>query len=181
MSPELEKTPEAPQPSKTGEGPGVRVGEGVSSAGPHAGGRGVTPHASRAGQQGTCHMGPASCSSPFLSPPPISVIMKNLDHPHIVKLIGIIEEEPTWIVMELYSYGEVSRRWHKRNPVMTAGPQLSPASRWAALSLLCSAETTQRACVEEIAGPPRQPGMGLPSPTPACGPPPGSCEPVSGS
>lgn len=34
--------------------------------------------------------------------------MKNLDHPHIVKLIGIIEEEPTWIIMELYPYGEVS-------------------------------------------------------------------------
>lgn len=39
------------------------------------------------------------------------MIMKNLDHPHIVKLIGIIEEEPTWIVMELYSLGEVSCRW----------------------------------------------------------------------
>ncbi|XP_019491707.1 PREDICTED: protein-tyrosine kinase 2-beta isoform X2 [Hipposideros armiger] len=38
-----------------------------------------------------------------------AVIMKNLDHPHIVKLIGIIEEEPTWIIMELYSYGELGR------------------------------------------------------------------------
>ncbi|XP_033285692.1 protein-tyrosine kinase 2-beta isoform X3 [Orcinus orca] len=36
-----------------------------------------------------------------------AVIMRNLDHPHIVKLIGIIEEEPTWIVMELYPYGEL--------------------------------------------------------------------------
>lgn len=35
--------------------------------------------------------------------------MKKLDHPHIVKLIGIAEEEPTWIIMELYPYGEV--RW----------------------------------------------------------------------
>lgn len=34
-------------------------------------------------------------------------LMKNLDHPHIVKLIGIAEEEPTWIIMELYPYGEV--------------------------------------------------------------------------
>lgn len=34
--------------------------------------------------------------------------MKNLDHQHIVKLIGIIEESPVWIVMELYPYGEVS-------------------------------------------------------------------------
>lgn len=36
-----------------------------------------------------------------------AVIMRNLDHPHIVKLIGIIEEEPTWIIMELYPYGEL--------------------------------------------------------------------------
>ncbi|XP_067428226.1 protein tyrosine kinase 2 beta, b [Thunnus thynnus] len=36
-----------------------------------------------------------------------AVIMKNLDHPHIVKLIGIIEEDPVWIVMELYEYGEL--------------------------------------------------------------------------
>ncbi|XP_058406443.1 protein-tyrosine kinase 2-beta isoform X2 [Diceros bicornis minor] len=36
-----------------------------------------------------------------------AVIMKNLDHPHIVKLIGIIEEEPTWIIMELYPFGEL--------------------------------------------------------------------------
>lgn len=44
---------------------------------------------------------------PSLLPP--AVMMQNLDHPHIVKLIGIIEEEPTWIIMELYPYGEVSR------------------------------------------------------------------------
>lgn len=37
-------------------------------------------------------------------------LMKKLDHPHIVSLIGIIEEEPVWIVMELYQYGEVSGR-----------------------------------------------------------------------
>ncbi|XP_041519457.1 protein-tyrosine kinase 2-beta isoform X4 [Chionomys nivalis] len=36
-----------------------------------------------------------------------AVIMKKLDHPHIVKLMGIIEEEPTWIIMELYPYGEL--------------------------------------------------------------------------
>lgn len=40
----------------------------------------------------------------FFLPP---VIMKNLNHQHIVKLIGIIEESPVWIVMELYPYGEV--------------------------------------------------------------------------
>ncbi|KAK1171186.1 protein-tyrosine kinase 2-beta-like isoform X2 [Acipenser oxyrinchus oxyrinchus] len=36
-----------------------------------------------------------------------AVIMKTLDHPHIVRLIGIIEEDPVWIVMELYKYGEL--------------------------------------------------------------------------
>ncbi|KAK7906882.1 hypothetical protein WMY93_015494 [Mugilogobius chulae] len=36
-----------------------------------------------------------------------AVIMKNLDHPHIVKLIGFIEEDPVWIVMELYQHGEL--------------------------------------------------------------------------
>ncbi|XP_066566613.1 protein tyrosine kinase 2 beta, b isoform X2 [Amia ocellicauda] len=36
-----------------------------------------------------------------------AVIMKTLDHPHIVRLIGIIEEDPVWIVMELYQYGEL--------------------------------------------------------------------------
>ncbi|XP_052009568.1 protein-tyrosine kinase 2-beta-like [Xyrauchen texanus] len=34
-------------------------------------------------------------------------IMKKLDHPHIVRLIGVIEEDPVWIVMELYQYGEL--------------------------------------------------------------------------
>lgn len=34
--------------------------------------------------------------------------MKKLDHQHIVKLIGIIEDNPVWIVMELYQHGEVS-------------------------------------------------------------------------
>lgn len=33
--------------------------------------------------------------------------MKKLNHQHIVRLIGIIEENPVWIVMELYQYGEV--------------------------------------------------------------------------
>uniref|UniRef100_A0A674B8Z6 non-specific protein-tyrosine kinase n=1 Tax=Salmo trutta TaxID=8032 RepID=A0A674B8Z6_SALTR len=36
-----------------------------------------------------------------------AVIMKNLNHPHIVSLIGVIEENPVWIVMELYQYGEL--------------------------------------------------------------------------
>lgn len=39
--------------------------------------------------------------------------MKNLDHPHIVKLIGIIEEAPVWIVMEICRHGEVRGPWIK--------------------------------------------------------------------
>nr|XP_046190479.1 protein-tyrosine kinase 2-beta-like [Oncorhynchus gorbuscha] len=38
-----------------------------------------------------------------------AVIMKNLKHPHIVSLIGVIEEDPVWIVMELYQYGELGK------------------------------------------------------------------------
>uniref|UniRef100_UPI00398F62A2 protein-tyrosine kinase 2-beta-like isoform X2 n=1 Tax=Pristiophorus japonicus TaxID=55135 RepID=UPI00398F62A2 len=34
-------------------------------------------------------------------------IMKPLDHPHVVQLIGMIEEEPAWLIMELYPYGEL--------------------------------------------------------------------------
>ncbi|XP_058604557.1 protein-tyrosine kinase 2-beta isoform X2 [Onychostoma macrolepis] len=36
-----------------------------------------------------------------------ALIMKKLDHPHIVRLVGIIEEDPVWIVMELYQCGEL--------------------------------------------------------------------------
>ncbi|NWH22062.1 FAK2 kinase, partial [Grus americana] len=38
-----------------------------------------------------------------------AVLMKKLDHHHIVKLIGIAEEEPTWIIMELCPYGELGQ------------------------------------------------------------------------
>lgn len=44
-------------------------------------------------------------------------LMRNLDHPHIVKLIGIIEDDPIWIVMELYPFGELGQylEKHKNN------------------------------------------------------------------
>uniref|UniRef100_A0A8C2BBU1 non-specific protein-tyrosine kinase n=1 Tax=Cyprinus carpio TaxID=7962 RepID=A0A8C2BBU1_CYPCA len=38
-----------------------------------------------------------------------AIIMKNLDHPNIVRLIGVIEEEPVWIVMELCQHGELGK------------------------------------------------------------------------
>uniref|UniRef100_A0A3P8YRF8 non-specific protein-tyrosine kinase n=1 Tax=Esox lucius TaxID=8010 RepID=A0A3P8YRF8_ESOLU len=36
-----------------------------------------------------------------------AVLMKTLNHPHIVRLIGVIEVDPVWIVMELYTHGEL--------------------------------------------------------------------------
>uniref|UniRef100_A0A3Q2YR59 non-specific protein-tyrosine kinase n=1 Tax=Hippocampus comes TaxID=109280 RepID=A0A3Q2YR59_HIPCM len=54
----------------------------------------------------TCKDCSADVMEKFMSE---AVIMKNLDHPHIVKLIGIIEENPVWIVMELYEYGELGK------------------------------------------------------------------------
>lgn len=48
-----------------------------------------------------------------------AVIMKNLDHPHIVKLIGIIEENPVWIVMELYQHGELGHYLTQNQKTLT--------------------------------------------------------------
>uniref|UniRef100_A0A674HLX8 non-specific protein-tyrosine kinase n=1 Tax=Taeniopygia guttata TaxID=59729 RepID=A0A674HLX8_TAEGU len=47
-----------------------------------------------------------------------AVLMKKLDHPHIVKLIGIAEDEPTWIVMELYPYGELGQYLEQNRRVL---------------------------------------------------------------
>lgn len=91
------------------EGPGIGGRGGVSSAGIHTeGGLSLPVSLSRTESMA---LPPGLRSLRFTLLPPIAVIMKNLDHPHIVKLIGIIEEEPTWIVMELYPHGEVSCRW----------------------------------------------------------------------
>lgn len=38
----------------------------------------------------------------------VAVTMRQFDHPHIVKLIGVITETPVWIIMELCTLGEVS-------------------------------------------------------------------------
>jgi len=34
--------------------------------------------------------------------------MKQFDHPHIIKLIGVCTDDEFYIVMELAAYGEVS-------------------------------------------------------------------------
>lgn len=41
---------------------------------------------------------------------PLAVTMRQFDHPHIVKLIGVITENPVWIIMELCTLGEVRLR-----------------------------------------------------------------------
>ena len=33
--------------------------------------------------------------------------MRQFDHPHIVKLMGVITDNPVWIIMELCTLGEV--------------------------------------------------------------------------
>uniref|UniRef100_A0A3Q1AWT6 non-specific protein-tyrosine kinase n=1 Tax=Amphiprion ocellaris TaxID=80972 RepID=A0A3Q1AWT6_AMPOC len=52
----------------------------------------------------TCKDCSAEVKEKFLSE---AGLMKDLDHPHIVRLIGVIEVDPVWIVMELYEHGEV--------------------------------------------------------------------------
>lgn len=37
----------------------------------------------------------------------VIVTMRQFDHPHIVKLMGVITENPVWIIMELCTLGEV--------------------------------------------------------------------------
>lgn len=46
-------------------------------------------------------------------------LMKNLDHPHIVRLIGVIEVDPVWIVMELYEHGELGKYLVEEQYVLT--------------------------------------------------------------
>ncbi|XP_063040271.1 protein-tyrosine kinase 2-beta isoform X2 [Engraulis encrasicolus] len=64
----------------------------------------------------TCKDCTADVKEKFMSE---AVIMKNLDHPHIVSLIGIIEDDPVWIVMELYQYGELGNYLAEQSHVLT--------------------------------------------------------------
>ncbi|KAM4559557.1 protein-tyrosine kinase 2-beta-like [Odontesthes bonariensis] len=52
----------------------------------------------------TCKDSSADVKEKFLSE---AGLMKNLDHPHIVRFIGVIEVEPVCILMELYEHGEL--------------------------------------------------------------------------
>ncbi|XP_054645029.1 protein-tyrosine kinase 2-beta-like isoform X2 [Dunckerocampus dactyliophorus] len=46
-------------------------------------------------------------------------LMKNLDHPHIVRLIGVIDVNPIWIVMELYEHGELGKYLMEQKYILT--------------------------------------------------------------
>ncbi|TRY66897.1 hypothetical protein DNTS_028506, partial [Danionella cerebrum] len=60
------------------------------------------------GQFGDVHQGIYICpENPALSVAIKTLTMRQFDHPHIVKLIGVITENPVWIIMELCTLGEL--------------------------------------------------------------------------
>uniref|UniRef100_A0A7N6AMS7 non-specific protein-tyrosine kinase n=1 Tax=Anabas testudineus TaxID=64144 RepID=A0A7N6AMS7_ANATE len=64
----------------------------------------------------TCKDCTADVKEKFLSE---AELMKNLDHPHIVRLIGVIEVDPVWIVMELYQHGELGKYIIEQQYILT--------------------------------------------------------------
>ncbi|XP_014828259.1 PREDICTED: protein-tyrosine kinase 2-beta-like [Poecilia mexicana] len=64
----------------------------------------------------TCKDCSADVKEKFLSE---ADLMKNLDHPHIVRLIGVIEVDPVWIVMELYEHGELGNYLVEQQYILT--------------------------------------------------------------
>ncbi|XP_070786739.1 protein-tyrosine kinase 2-beta-like [Enoplosus armatus] len=64
----------------------------------------------------TCKDCSADVKEKFLSE---AGLMKHLDHPHIVRLIGVIEVDPVWIVMELYKHGELGNYLVEEQYILT--------------------------------------------------------------
>ncbi|KAM9828972.1 protein-tyrosine kinase 2-beta-like isoform 2-T3 [Syngnathus typhle] len=64
----------------------------------------------------TCKDCSADVKEKFLSE---AGLMKNLDHPHIVRLIGVINIDPVWIVMELCQYGELGKYLKEQKYILT--------------------------------------------------------------
>uniref|UniRef100_A0A3P8TQF2 non-specific protein-tyrosine kinase n=1 Tax=Amphiprion percula TaxID=161767 RepID=A0A3P8TQF2_AMPPE len=64
----------------------------------------------------TCKDCSAEVKEKFLSE---AGLMKDLDHPHIVRLIGVIEVDPVWIVMELYEHGELGKYLLEEKYILT--------------------------------------------------------------
>ncbi|XP_078099605.1 protein-tyrosine kinase 2-beta-like [Sander vitreus] len=65
----------------------------------------------------TCKDCSAEVKKKFLSE---AGLMKNLDHPHIVRLIGVIEVDPVWIVMELLEHGELGNYLVEEQYILTS-------------------------------------------------------------
>ncbi|XP_041834984.1 protein-tyrosine kinase 2-beta-like [Melanotaenia boesemani] len=65
----------------------------------------------------TCKECSADVKEKFLSE---AGLMKHLDHPHIVRLIGVIEVDPVWIVMELYEHGELGKYLVEQQYILSA-------------------------------------------------------------
>lgn len=64
----------------------------------------------------TCKDCSADVKEKFLSE---ASLMKNLDHPHIVRLIGVIEVDPVWIIMELYELGELGNYLNQQQYIIS--------------------------------------------------------------
>ncbi|XP_041637899.1 protein-tyrosine kinase 2-beta-like [Cheilinus undulatus] len=64
----------------------------------------------------TCKDFTADVKEKFLSE---AGLMKNLNHPHIVRLVGVIEIDPVWIVMELYEHGELGNYLKEQQYTLT--------------------------------------------------------------
>ncbi|XP_057685789.1 protein-tyrosine kinase 2-beta-like isoform X2 [Corythoichthys intestinalis] len=64
----------------------------------------------------TCKDCSASVKERFLSE---AALMKNLDHPHIVRLVGVVDIDPIWIVMELYELGELGKYLMEQKYILT--------------------------------------------------------------
>lgn len=86
-----------------------------------------------------------------------AVTMRQFDHPHIVKLIGVITENPVWIIMELCTLGEVStsRGRGRGLVVQTWLPATLIKRLWSVLSHVAALLPAS----EEV-----QPGLGHPHP-----------------
>uniref|UniRef100_A0A4W5M9B4 non-specific protein-tyrosine kinase n=1 Tax=Hucho hucho TaxID=62062 RepID=A0A4W5M9B4_9TELE len=75
----------------------------------------------------TCKDCSADVKEKFMSE---AVLMKALDHPHIVRLIGVIEVDPVWIVMELYEHGEVRHEGSEVLCDVTSLPHKHEVTHW---------------------------------------------------
>lgn len=51
-------------------------------------------------------------------------LMRDLQHPHIVRLVGVIEVDPVWIVMELLEHGELGQFLVEQQHVLTTSTLL---------------------------------------------------------